>query len=375
MKHNLLFIVLVGCLMIIPSSLSAQIVDATVCDILANPQSFDGKIVRVKGVVIAGFEEFAIKGSGCNQVINAIWLVYPEGTKGKAGPAAFLRLQLGKNHTAAVTNVSRRPVTLDRNKDFKNFDNLLSTPAKTGGMCLGCVKFTVTATLVGRLDGAKDTGLIRDSGGRVIGLSGFGNLNRYSARLVLQSVSEISSQEIDYAKGGVAAPDDAASANRSFTPGSPTSDQVKRGADAFGAPGEDNGVSVGFGGANEIPKDDTAKSNASSPDGLLFNVVFDGERLKGPAMEVALSHVGTHIADIRSTAIGTQNLSLYGAEFRAWQTSVLDSVAVKAKTLTLPGGYTIYSQSWSNADLGKIANSGISGFLSNWANITNPPKP
>jgi hypothetical protein len=92
-------------------------------------------------------------------------------------------------------------------------------------------------------------------------------------------------------------------------------------------------------------------------------------------MEVALSHVGTHIADIRSTAIGISNLLLYGAEFRAWQTSVLNAVALKAKTLTLPGGYMIYSQSWSNSDLGKNANGGISGFLANWANITNPPKP
>ena len=374
MKRIVLFFVLMSCLSI-PSFLSAQIMDSSVCDILANPQSFDGKIVRIKGVVIAGFEEFALKGSGCNQVINAIWLAYPEGTKGKAGPAAFLRLQLGKNHPASVTNVRRAPITLDKNKDFKSFDNLLSTPAKTNGMCLACVKFTVTATLVGRLDGAKGTGLIRDSGGTVIGLDGFGNLNRYRARLVLQSVSEISSQEIDYAKGGTAASEDTGSASRSFTPGAPTADQVKRGAEAFGAYGEDNGVSVGFGGANEIPEDDTAKSNANSPDGLIFHVTFDGERLKGPAMQVASSHVGTHIADIRSTAIEIQTLPLFGAEFRAWQTSVLNAVAVKAKTLTLPGGYIIYSQSWPNSDLGRNANGGIAGFLANWASITNPPKP
>src|SRR5271155_4528949 len=102
MKCILLFVGLTSCLMISPS-LSAQIIDSTVCDILANPQSFDGKIVRIKGVVIAGFEEFAIKGSGCNQMVNAIWLAYPEGTKGKAAPVAFLRLQLGKNHPASVT--------------------------------------------------------------------------------------------------------------------------------------------------------------------------------------------------------------------------------------------------------------------------------
>ncbi len=373
MTRTLLLFIVMGCLMI-PSSLPAQVVDSAVCDILANPQSFDGKIVRIKGVVIAGFEEFAVKGSACSQMVNAVWLTYPEGTKAKAGPAALLRLQLGKNHPAVVTNVGRTPVTLDKNKDFKDFDNFLSTPAKANGLCLGCVKFTVTATLVGRLDGTKGTGLIRDGGGKVIGVGGFGHLNRYSARLVLQSVSEISPQEIDYAKGGAAASEGPMSGGGSFTPGTPTADQVKRGADAFGAPGEDNGVSVGFGGANEIPKDDTAKSNANSPDGLLFHATFDGERLKGPALDIALSHVGTHIADIRTPSIGVSNLFLYGAEFRAWQTSVLSAVAAKIKFLTLPGGYTIYSQSWSNSDLGKNANGGISGFLANWANIANPPK-
>jgi hypothetical protein len=374
MKRILLFVGLLGC-MIIPTSLSAQIVDSTVCEILANPQSFDGKIVRIKGAVIAGFEEFAIKGSGCNQMVSAIWLAYPEGTKGKAGPVAFLRLQLAKNHPAAVTNVSRAPVTLDKNKDFKGFDNFLSTPAKTSGICLGCVRFTVTATLVGRLDGTKETGLIRDNSGKVTGLGGFGNLNYYNARLVLQSVSEISSQEIDYGKGGVFPPEDTASASRSFTPGAPTADQIKRAGDAFGGPGEDNGVSVGFGGANEIPKDDTAKSNTNSPDGLLFDVTFDSDRLKGPAMAVALSHVGTHIADIRNPQVGISNVIPYGAEFRAWQTTILNVMTAKIKILTIPGGYVIYSQSWSNSDLGKNAYGGISGFLVNWANITNPPKP
>jgi hypothetical protein len=42
--------------------------------------------VRIKGVVIAGFEEFAIKGSDCKQIVNAIWLAYPEGDKRKGGP-------------------------------------------------------------------------------------------------------------------------------------------------------------------------------------------------------------------------------------------------------------------------------------------------
>jgi hypothetical protein len=374
MKRILLLAGLMVCLMS-ASPLKAQIADATVCDVLASPQSFDGKIVRIKGVVVAGFEEFAIKGTGCNQDLNAIWLDYPEGTNGKAGPAALLRLQLDKNHSATVTNVNRAAAKLDKNKDFKDFDNLLSTPAKSNGMCLGCVKFTVTATLVGRLDGTNTAGLQRDSAGKVIGLGGFGNANRYSARLVLESVSDVSPQEIDYSKDGPATPEDTAHASRSFTPAAPTADQVKRAVDAFGAPGEDNGVSVGSSGANEVPKDDTAKSNAKSPDGLLFDVTFDGDRLKGPAMSIAMAHMGTHIADIRSPQSGIGNVTLYGAEFRAWQTCILAAMGAKVKSVTLPGSYTIYSQAWPNSDLGKNAYIGMTSFLANWASIVNPPKP
>ena len=352
---------LMSCFMA-PSFLSAQVVDSTVCEILANPQSFDGKMVRIKGTVIAGFEEFAITGWGCNQTINSIWLAYPEGAKGKAGPAAFLRLQLGKNHPAAVANFSRTPVTLDDNKDFKDFDNLLSTPAKTNGLCLGCVKFTVTATLVGRLDGTKDTGLIRDGAGNVIGIGGFGQLNRYSARLVLQSVSDISSQEIDYANGASVASNDAISGSLAFTPGASAADQVKRGADAW-APGEYNGVTSTLAERMKFQRTTRGKSNVKSPDGLIFQVIFDGDRLKGPAMDIALAHVGTHIADIRGAQSGIPKLPFYGAELRAWQTAVLSAATAKIKSLTLPGGYLIYSRSWSSSELGKSANGSIAEFL------------
>ena len=89
------------------SSLAAQALDTSVCDILTNPGSFDGKTVPIKGTVLAGFEEFAIKSAGCNVGNNAIWLTYPEGTKAKAGPVALLQLQLAKSNPATVVGVSR----------------------------------------------------------------------------------------------------------------------------------------------------------------------------------------------------------------------------------------------------------------------------
>jgi hypothetical protein len=362
---------------------AAQIVDTTVCDVLANPQSFDGKTIRVKGTVVAGFDEFIVKGSGCNYPVSAIWLAYPEGTKAKAGPAVFLQLQLGSKNPSPTTSSKRSSVKLDKSKDFKQFDSLLSAPYKSGGMCLGCVRYTVAATLVGRLDGAKSTGVVRDKSGKVVGVDGSGNLNRYNARLVLQGMSDVSSQEIDYMKSASAGKGDsqretaggdpvaaAHQAARAFSPGSASAEQVERAAAAFGKEGEDNGVEVGFGSANEVPKSDGPKGDHDSPDGLLFNCTFDMDRLKGDALARAIVHVGVHVADIRDPQIPT-DVSLYKLESRAWQTTVLGAVASGQKTLTLPGGYLGWNAAWPAADRGKIIDETISKFLADWASLND----
>jgi hypothetical protein len=54
---------------------------------------------------------------------------------------------------------------------------------------------------------------------------------------------------------------------------------------------------------------------------------------------------------------------------------VLNAIGVKAKALTLPGGYIIYNRSWPDPDVVRNANIGIRGFLTSWVGVTNPPKP
>ena len=363
-------------------SLHAQVTDATTCDILINPQSFDGKVVRLKGTVIAGFDEFAIKDPSCNQAINSIWLAYPNGTKGKAGAAAFVQIQLGKNNPAPATNPARPAVKLDRNKDFKQFDSLLAAPYNAGGMCLGCTRYTVTATLVGRLDGAKTAGVTRDSSGKVASADGFGNLNLYRARLVLQSVSDVSSHEIDYSKVSAVTKDDsphdsgggdpiasAHQAARAFGPDSQAGKELERAAAAFGKEGEDNGVDLTFGTANEVPQSDGPRGNKASPDGLLFNCTLDMDRLKGEALSRAIAHVGTHIADLR-TPSDASTLAAYDSEYHAWMTTVLGAVAFRQKTLTAPGGILLWNAAWAPADRNKMVADAISAFLKNWAGLT-----
>jgi len=85
------FLVLVLAMLGLSCALNAQVTDTTVCDVVKSPAPFNGKMVRIKGTVVAGFDEFAIKDaadSNCGFPVNAIWLAYPQGSKGKAGPTA-----------------------------------------------------------------------------------------------------------------------------------------------------------------------------------------------------------------------------------------------------------------------------------------------
>jgi hypothetical protein len=344
--------------------LHAQAVDTTVCDILQNPASFNGKMVRVKGTVAAGFDRFAIEGANCGQHVNGIWLSYPEGTKGKAGPTALVELVPAKNFAGNVDAPARTPVQLDKSKDFKQFDSLLATQFKENSMCLGCTKYKVTATLVGRLDGVAKAGVRRDGAGKIVGWSGFGNVSAYSARLVLQSVSDVVPQEIDYSKaaaitksdvmeipnpGAGPAPDPvdlAHAAAKAFGAGNPAGDQIERAAAAFGKPSEHNGVMVSFKTANEVPKNEGAKGSQDSPDGVLYNCFFNQDRLPGDALSRAIVHNGTLVAEVRNPTSEMQGDGLYEMEYRAWATTSFSGVAMGQKTLTIYGGVLLFNSAW-----------------------------
>jgi hypothetical protein len=376
MKRALTFVFVLG----FSCCLYAQAVDTTVCDILNNPQSFNGKIVRIKGTVAAGFDQFVVKGADCGINVNKnIWLSYPEGIKAKAGPAAMVQVQPAHNFAGDVPAVQRTPVTLDKNnKDFKLFDSQLATPYKKGGMCLGCNKFEVTATLVGRLDAVEKAGMQRDKAGKIIGFGGFGHMNAYAARLVLQEVSDVTSKEIDYSKTLAVTKDDTAPGTggsdqftaarnfvKAFAPGVAAGVQLKRAVDAFGKEKENNGVVIGFGAANTAATKDEGKGTVDSPDGLLFTCTFNTSRLEGDAEGRAIIFIGENIADLRNPAPEDAGAGFYDLENHAWQITILDAFATRQKTLTLPGGYLILNSAWPQADLDKNVGDALDGFLVN----------
>jgi hypothetical protein len=385
MKRALTFVSVLG----FTCCLYAQAVDTTVCDILNNPQSFNGKIVRIKGTVVAGFDQIAVKGADCGINVNKnIWLSYPEGTKAKAGPAAMVQIQPARNFAGDVPAVQRTPVALDKNsKDFKLFDSQLATPFNKGGMCLGCNKFLVTATLVGRLDAVAKAGVQRDSAGKIVGFGGFGHMNAYAARLVLQSVSDVTSKEIDYSKTlaitkddnapsessglrdapGLRNTDQLAAARKlvaSFAPGVVAGVQLKRAIDAFGKEGDHNsGVVIVHGTGNEAAAKFEGKAAVDSPDGLLFTCTFNTNRMEGDAEGRAIVFAGDNIASLRNPAPEEVGAGLYDLETHAWMITVLDVFVNKQKTLTLPGGYLVFNTAWPQADMNKTVGEAIDGFL------------
>jgi len=384
MKHVFVF-ALLAC--VFACGVEAQTVDTTVCAVMKNPKPFDGKTVRIKGTVVAGLDDFIVKDSSpCGYQVDGIWLSYPQGTKGKAGPAAILQVQPAHNFAGAYTAPTRAAVTLDKSKDFKQFDSLMSqTHNKGADICLGCMRYTVTATLVGRLDAVADATIQRDKAGKIIGFGGFGNLNAYPARLVLESVSDVSPKEVDYSKTDAITKGESATVVPPGVPFDPMAmaaraaaglgsstvgEQAKLDVAAFGKPGEHNGVTISNGPTNEAAAKDEAPGTKDSPDGILFNFIFNSSRLENITEELAIMHMGQHVNNLRAPKPGEEQAPLFDLEYNAWSMTVAAAAGGGQKFLTMPGGYLLWNSSWTQEQRTSTMDDALKSFLASEAALS-----
>jgi hypothetical protein len=211
-------------------------------------------------------------------------------------------------------------------------------------------------------------------------------MNAYPARLVLQSVSDLTPKDVDFSKQddvlkgqkpGFGGPPpgggmfDAAAAAQKMAAGMvgvPAGDTVQKDVAVFGKSGEHNGVVIGFGPTNELPKEEVAPKDA--PDGVQYNLTMNLDRLDNTAQILTIIHTGHHISDLKNPAPGGEAAPLFVGEYNAWTMTVLGAVMSGQKTLGLPGGALVWNGDWPQGDRNGNLDKALRDFLANSAALS-----
>ena len=139
----------------------------TVCQLLADPPSYDHKLVKVTGRVWFAFEEFTLNADNCQGRTGAIWLDYGGTVKSGAIPEGWTRRREKPLVIEGITT------TLVEDSAFQAFDASTHKPPSA----------SVSATLVGTCFAGK-----AGAGGRQE-WGGFGMWGMYSLLVIQQVIS------------------------------------------------------------------------------------------------------------------------------------------------------------------------------------------
>ena len=179
----------------------------TACELERNPLQFEGKLVRVRGIVMRGFENFTLRDPSTpflsHECGNAIWL--EPGGDGK-GPRPYLVVHTwwpadDMRNWAQQARVDS--VKLIKDQQYQDMNDRLSTfrPREPdGSACTGlwlCSLYTVTATITGRFYAAHQDKL---ADGRP-SFRGYGHMGCCHL-LIIQQVTEPVAERTPVPEGG-----------------------------------------------------------------------------------------------------------------------------------------------------------------------------
>ena len=157
----------------------ANVVSTSICEIARSPETFNGKMVRIRGQVLIAFEDFELPAENCDgRRIDGVWLEYGRGPKRQ--PTTW----------CCGDMVPRDVLAILENTDFRKFHSSLTAQRKES-VCEGrqCYVYDVTATLLGRFDFAGDEPCQDNT--RACYSGGFGHFGLFRGRLVIRSVSDV----------------------------------------------------------------------------------------------------------------------------------------------------------------------------------------
>lgn len=177
-------------------------ISRTLCEVMKEPERFNGKMVRFRATVVSSLEVFVLKDDSCS---DSIWLSI--GEMPALGPLEYAYI----NSIADIRTPERLdwkplqppiPVVLREDRAYRRLvkDTLKQfKPKDRGEHCVHCPLYIVTATVTGRFDHTdRKWRMVRGHDtDRVPSSLGFGHMNSWDSQLVLQSVSDVVAKSID----------------------------------------------------------------------------------------------------------------------------------------------------------------------------------
>src|ERR1700690_1851376 len=170
--------------------------DVSACDLIRSPQTYQGKLVRVRGRVYSSFEDFSLANPGCVDIVDAprakffsIWLSYG----GDADDSVTYCCGRHERTNGSELEIEGHRLSLLKDSAYQEFRDRLQAERLSrpdGTPCSDeCELYRVTATLTG-------TFFARGTGPQAMAGPGFGHLGCCNL-LVIQQISDVSAERTD----------------------------------------------------------------------------------------------------------------------------------------------------------------------------------
>jgi hypothetical protein len=201
------FVLLVGGSAVVVLVKTREPITTTVCELVAHPERFNGKIVQIRATLSVGYEISDFVDDHCEGVVLDGW---SDSESQQPLEFAYINSEDDLQHPERLKwkpDPKVRPIKVQEDDGFRTLEKYVSQyyfdlPATPGKDPCGfhCRKFKVTGTFTGRFD--YDDRRLRAfrnlSTGKITTWSGgFGHAGASSIQLVWQSVSDVVAVPID----------------------------------------------------------------------------------------------------------------------------------------------------------------------------------
>ena len=173
-------------------------IQTTLCQVVASPEFFNGKVVQFRAAIATGPESSTLKDDHC---FADVWF-----SAGDTSTAPAAR-EFAYMHTFWDFRTPERlewrpvpllqPIVLSRNRAYRRYWKLIDKPCKSKGLrsTSPCPAYQVAGTFMGRFDYSDGRLIVTREveSKRIVGIGPvrFGHLGGWNSQFVLQSVSDV----------------------------------------------------------------------------------------------------------------------------------------------------------------------------------------